>query len=167
MDRILRQQRDARLAAESARIAKEQEEARQILPGSFESEKTPGPRELDHDQQTLVAQPRGTSPPPLANTFQNLRRKLASVTSAQTEKLANLANQSSTKPAGPPPGEHHPGPSKQPPTMAPPDWSGHTPTPAGGSNDNSGVTPLSNICMIQMSLYLFSWVADISLQLET
>ncbi|KAF9484470.1 hypothetical protein BDN70DRAFT_910674 [Pholiota conissans] len=140
VDRILRQQRDARLAAESDRIAKEQREAQQLLPGSFEAEIPPAPP--SKEQQASVGESRAPSPPPLGNTFRNLRRKLGEMTSGNADKQTHLAAQTPTKPGLP--NENIPGPSKQSQSMPPPPgWSGST--PPSDFAGNLGVTPLSSI----------------------
>lgn len=141
VDRILRQQKDARLAAESARAAEstmaaKEQEVHQPLPGSFETlvEKEKAPA-VYHDQPAINE--RAASPTPAANPFQNWKRKIGSLASAQTEKLSNMTNQLAAKPGvNPPVAEQGAGSSKTPLLPNRPN-----------SNPTGAVTPLSNISM--------------------
>ncbi|KAF8972951.1 hypothetical protein BDZ97DRAFT_1778504 [Flammula alnicola] len=152
VDRILRQQKDARLAAESARVQKEQE-ARQVGPGSFEADKVPNSKELHENHTTIRNPPEGrpASPSSIANPFQSLRRKIGSMASAQTEKISNVANHLAKPAAQTPPlpdstadqADHTPGPLTQPQLKPPGTWGG--PSPTRTPDVGPGVTPLSNI----------------------
>jgi hypothetical protein len=148
VDRILRQQRDARLAAESARLAK-QEESRQ----SSDLQTPTGLKEshMDNNQSPIIStEGKSKAPLPFSNPFQNLRRKIGSMaTSQQTTGPVKemLSSSTSVDPVG------------QPEIKG--DMSGIAgsgglatsearadPTPTRSPDSGGlGVTPWSNICM--------------------
>lgn len=140
VDRILRQQRDVKLVAESARLGREQEV--QPVPGSFDALDTVP--EMHQNQAPVSERP---SSPSSVNTFQNLRRKIGSMASSQTEKLTSIANQLGGKPGVQLPVDDHNVGSTKPPLLPPKDTRPPISTP---SKPGSAVTPLSNICRSHM-----------------
>ncbi len=149
VDRILRQQKDARLAAESARAAEiakaaKEQEVHQPLPGSFETLVEKEKAHAVYPDQPAIKE-RAPSPTPAANPFQNWKRKIGSLASAQSEKLSNMTNQLAAKPgANPPVPEQNAGPSRTPLLPTRPN-----------SNPTGAVTPLSNISMFHSHFFAF------------
>ena len=149
VDRILRQQKDARLAAENARAAEiakaaKEQEVHQPLPGSFETlvEKEKAPA-VYPDQPAIKE--RAPSPTPAANPFQNWKRKIGSLASVQSEKLSSMTNQLAAKPGvNPPVPAQNAGPSRTPLLPNRPN-----------SNPTGAVTPLSNISMFHSHFFFF------------
>lgn len=162
VDRILRQQRDARLAAESARLAK-QEESR-LFSQSSDLQTPPDLKEarLDNNQAPIVStEGKSKAPLPFSTPFQNLRRKIGSMATSQQTS----------------------GPIKEglPPTISVDsnpmgqseikrDMSGIAAsgglatsgarvdqTPTRTPDNGLGVTPWSNICMTFSIQFLFSY----------
>ncbi|KAH9485292.1 hypothetical protein JR316_0002200 [Psilocybe cubensis] len=132
VDRILRQQRDARLAAESDRMAKEKEKATQLPPPPLPLADT-RPAVNDHpnpDPNELV-ESKPLLPTNLAGHLQNFRRKIGSMSSSATKpfqpSVPNTDSSSQASEQGPSP--RSPGP----------------PTSTNNSDNNSGITPISNI----------------------
>ena len=148
VDRILRQQRDARLAAESAA---KQEESR-LLSQSPDLQTPPGLKgsRLDNNLTPIVST-EGKSKPPSSNPFQSLRRKIGSMaTSQQTTDPVKEELLSSTSVASNPVAQ----------SEIQGDMSGITssgglvspearvePTPTRTPDSGLGVTPWGNICM--------------------
>ncbi|KIM45164.1 hypothetical protein M413DRAFT_428973 [Hebeloma cylindrosporum] len=83
VDRILRQQRDARLAAESARLAKQEENRLLSQPSDVHAPDLKETR-LDSNQSPIVStEGKSKAPLPFSNPFQNLRRKIGSMATSQ------------------------------------------------------------------------------------
>ena len=150
VDRILRQQRDARLAAESA--AKQEESSLLSQPPDLQTPSGLKGSCLDNNHAPIVStEGKSKLPLPFSNSFQNLRRKIGSMaTSQQTTDLVKEGFLSSTSVAS--------NPAAQPEIQG--DMSGITstgglmtpearvePIPTRTPDSGLGVTPWSNICM--------------------
>ena len=161
VDRILRQQRDDRLAAESARLAK-QEESR-LFSQSSDLQTPPEKESLPDNNQTPIVstEVKSKAPLPFSNPFQNLRRKIGSMATPQQT-------------SGPIKEELPPTTSVDSNPMGQPEIKGDIPgiAASGGlatsearvgqiptrTPDNGlGVTPWSNICMTFTIQVLFSY----------
>ena len=167
VDRILRQQRDARLAAESARLAKQEEN--RLLSQSSDLQTPPVLKEsrLNKNQAPIVStEGKSKVPLPFSNPFQNLRRKIGSMATPQqpTDPVKEGLSSSTSV---------DPNPVGQPEIKG--DMSGIAPsgglatsearvesTPTRNPDSGGlGVTPWSDICMnfsIQfLSLLTSAW----------
>ncbi|PPQ89567.1 hypothetical protein CVT25_012239 [Psilocybe cyanescens] len=131
VDRILRQQKDARLAAESDRMAKEKEMATQLLPPALPPAST-RPIAKDHQDSNSADQLDSKSPTStnIAGHLQNFRRKIGS-----------MASPSSAKPLQ----STHGQPGTQATTKDVSQPGGPT-APTNNPDSSSEITPMSNIC---------------------
>ena len=151
VDRILRQQRDARLAAESARLAKQEENRPLSQPSDINTPPSPKESRLDSDLAPAVAIEGKAKPPsPFSNSLQNLRRKVGLATSQQLpdpikQGLSPPPSIASNDVAGPQINDNKSGMLASSGSV-PPETKAE-PTPIRTPNGGLGVTPWSNICM--------------------
>ena len=162
VDRILRQQRDARLAAESARLAKQEESRLSYQSSDLQTPQGLKESRLDDNQASIIStEGKSKAPLPFSNPFQNLRRKMGSVATSQQTS-------GPVKEGLSPPTSVDSKPMGQPEIKG--DMSGIAasgglatsgtrldPTPTRTPDNGLGVTPWSNICMTFSVQFYFSY----------